>query len=310
MGARPHMLMDSEIFEKYKKAGKVNIKAKNLVEKLAKPGAKVLDIAEKVENLIKEEGARLAFPANISINNIAAHYTPDYECKIVLGEDDLVKFDLGVQVDGFIADSAITITTNPKNDLHVKLIEAAQKSLEKAIELVKPGVKIEKIGETIENTMKSFGVKPIENLTGHGVGQYVQHDEPIIPNVKKSGGILEEGMSIAIEPFSTNGEGLVYDDKEVQIYEFIAKIPVRLMEARRILMMAEKDFEKLPFAKRWIEKKIGKLKLALAFRELNQFGALYQYPVLKEKGNGLVAQFEHTMVVQKDGAFVTTMGQK
>ncbi len=302
--------MDSETLEKYKKAGKIVIKAGKLAEKLTKPGAKVLDIAEKIENLIREEGAKPAFPANISINNIAAHYTPDMDCKIILEEDDLIKFDLGVQIDGFIADSAITITTNPKNNLHIKLIEAAQKSLERAIELVKPGVKVEKIGETIENTMKSFGVKPIENLTGHGVGQYVQHDAPTIPNVKKSGGTLEENMAIAIEPFSTNGEGLVYDDREVQIYEFLMKIPVRLMEGRRILQMAEKDFEKLPFAKRWIERKIGKLKLALALRELNQFGALYQYPVLKEKGNGLVAQFEHTMIVEKDGAFVTTLEQK
>ncbi len=301
------MEIEQEIFEKYKKAGKINIKAKKLVEKLAKPGAKVLDITEKVEALIKEEGAKPAFPLNVSLNNVAAHYTPDMECKIALGDDDIIKFDVGVQVGGYIADSAITISTNPKNDLHIKLIDAAQKSLEKAIELVKPGVKVEKIGETIENTMKSFGVKPIENLTGHGVNQYVQHDEPSIWNVKKAGATLQEGMSIAIEPFSTNGQGAVYDDKEVQIFEFIGKLPVRLMEARRILQMAEKDFERLPFAKRWVEKKIGKLKLALALRELNQFGALYQYPVLKEKGNGLVAQFEHTMIIEKDGVFVTTI---
>ncbi len=299
--------MDAEIFENYKKAGKINIKAKKLVEKLAKPGAKVLDITEKVEALIKEEGAKPAFPLNVSLNNVAAHYTPDMDCKIALGDDDIIKFDVGVQVGGYIADSAITISTNPKNDLHIKLIDAAQKSLEKAIELVKPGVKVETIGETIEKTMKSFGVKPIENLSGHGVNQYIQHDEPSIWNVKRAGATLQEGMSIAIEPFSTNGQGSVYDDKEVQIFEFIGKIPVRLMEARRILQMAEKDFERLPFAKRWVEKKVGKLKLALALRELNQFGALYQYPVLKEKGNGLVAQFEHTMIIEKDGVFVTTL---
>lgn len=304
------MEIDHEVFEKYKKAGKINIKAKKLVEKLAKPGAKVLDIAEKVEALIREEGAKPAFPLNISLNNVAAHYTPDLDCKIVLGDDDIIKFDVGVQIDGYIADSAITITTNPKNDLHIKLIDAAQKSLEKAIELVKPGVKVETIGDTIEKTMKSFGVRPIENLSGHGVNQYVQHDEPSIWNVKRAGATLQEGMSIAIEPFSTNGEGSVYDDKEIQIFEFIGKLPVRLMEARRLLQMAEKDFERLPFAKRWVEKKIGKLKLALAFRELNQFGALYQYPVLKEKGNGLVAQFEHTMIIEKDGVFVTTLEQK
>jgi len=304
------MEMEAEIFEKYKRAGKIAVKAQKLAEKLTKPGANVLDIAEKIENLIKEEGAKPAFPVNIGINNVAAHFTPDMDCKIVLGEDNLVKYDLGVQVDGYIADSATTVTTNPKNDLHIKLIDASKTALERAIELVKPGINVEKIGESIENTIKSFGVKPIENLTGHLLEQYVQHGEPTIPNVKRAGGTLEEGMAIALEPFSTNGEGAVYDDKEVQIYEFLMKIPVRLMEARRILQMAEKDFEKMPFAKRWVEKKVGKLKLALALRELNQFGALYQYPVLKEKGNGLIAQFEHTMIIQKDGAFVTTLGKK
>lgn len=301
------MELDREIFEKYKRAGKINKKAKELILKLAKPGAKVLDIAEKVEDLIKKAEAKPAFPLNISINSIAAHYTPDLDCKIALGDDDIVKFDVGVQVEGYIADSALTITTNPKNDLHIKLIQAAEKALEKAIELVKPGAKIEAIGETIENTMKSFGVKPIENLTGHGVAQYTQHAEPTIWNVKRPGVTLQEGMQIAIEPFSTNGAGEVHDDKEVQIFEFVGRIPVRLAEARKILQMAEVDFERTPFAKRWLEKEIGKLKLGMALRELDKFNALFKYPVLKEKGNGLVAQSEHTMIVEKGGAFVTTI---
>ena len=301
------MELDSKVIEDYKKAGKINKKAKELVAKLAKPGAKVLDIAEKVEKLIIDEKAKPAFPLNIGINSIAAHYTPDLDCKIKLGDDDIVKFDVGVQVNGYIADSAITISTNPKNDLHHKLIEAAQKSLENAIELVKPGAKIEKIGETIESTMKKHGVKPIENLTGHGVAQYTQHTSPTIWNVKRAGGTLEEGMQIAIEPFSTNGAGEVHDDKEVQIFEFIGQIPVRMAEARKILHLAEHEFERTPFAKRWLEKEIGKLKLGMALIELDKFRALFKYPVLKEKGNGLVAQFEHTMIVQKDGPLVTTI---
>ena len=301
------MELDSKVIEDYKKAGKINKKAKELVVKLAKPGAKVLDIAEKVEKLIIDEKARPAFPLNISLNNIAAHYTPDLDCKIALGDDDIVKFDVGVQVNGYIADSAITISTNPKNDLHHKLIEASRESLEKAIELVKPGAKIESIGETIEKTMKKHGVKPIENLTGHGVAQYTQHTEPSIWNIKRAGGTLEEGMQIAIEPFSTNGAGEVHDDKEVQIFEFIGQIPVRMAEARKILHLAEHEFERTPFAKRWLEKEIGKLRLGMALIELDKFRALFKYPVLKEKGNGLVAQFEHTMIVQKDGPLVTTI---
>ncbi len=298
--------MEAEILEKYKKAGKIAKKAREFAVQIAKPGAKLFDIAEKVEDLIRKEGAKPAFPLNIGINNVTAHFTPDLECRLELGDDDLVKFDLGVQVDGYIADTAVSLTTNPKNDLHLKLIEASHKALEKAIELAKPGINVEKLGEVIENTMKEYGVKPVHNLTGHGLEQYVQHAEPTIPNIKKAGAVLEEGKAIAIEPFSTNGIGEVFDDKEVQIYEFIAPVPVRLMESRKILQMAEEDFERMPFAKRWLEKKIGKLKLALALRELDKFRALYSYPVLKEKGNGIVAQFEHTMILEKGGVFVIT----
>ncbi len=297
--------MNEEVLEKYKEAGKIWKKAEKLGRKIVKPGAGILDITEKIESKIKKEGGEMAFPLNVGIDDTAAHYTPDSNCKDKISEKDLVTLDIGVHVDGYIADAAFTLSMN-ESDEHINLIEAAEKSLENAIEIVKPGVNIEKIGEAVEQTMEEYNVKPISNLTGHNVDQYSLHSGLTIPNVKKKGGTLKEGMAVAIEPFSTNGAGQVHDAQEVHIYEFLKKKNIRMQESRKILQTAELDFNKLPFAKRWLEKNVSSLKLKMALKELLDAEALYQYPVLKEKEKGLVAQAEHTMIVQEDGAFLTT----
>ncbi len=297
--------MDSEIIKKYQKAGEIWKKAAELSKKITKPGAKIVDIAEEVEALIKKEGGGLAFPLNIGINEVAAHFTPELGYQGTIKETDLVTLDIGVHVDGYIADAAITLSMD-KDETRLNLIKAAETALKNAIDVVEPGVPVERIGETIENTMKDFNVKPISNLTGHNLEQYVLHGGFTIPNIKRAGGKIEEGTAIAIEPFSTNGRGEVYDAQEILIYEFLMKKPTRMQESRRILQMAEQDFNGLPFAKRWLERNINKLKLNLALRELVNSKSLYQYPVLKEKENGLVAQFEHTMVVTENGVIVTT----
>ncbi|MFO7872122.1 MAG: type II methionyl aminopeptidase [Candidatus Undinarchaeales archaeon] len=297
--------MNSEVLKKYKEAGKIWKKAEKLGRKLVKPGTKVLDITEKIEALIREEGGEMAFPLNIGIDDVAAHFTPDSDCKIEIKEDSLITLDIGVHVDGYIADAAFTLSMSESEE-HMNLIEAAEKSLENAIEVVKPGVNVEKIGEAVEETMEEYNVKPISNLTGHNVDQYSLHSGLTIPNVKKKGGTIKAGTAIAIEPFSTNGAGQVHDAQEIHIYEFLKKKNIRMQESRKILQMAERDFNKLPFAKRWLEKNVSSLKLKMALKELLDAEALYQYPVLKEKEKGLVAQAEHTMIVQEDGALLTT----
>lgn len=289
--------MNNEVLEKYLKAGNIAKKVREESAYLVKPGAKILEIAQKLEQMIFKEGGKPAFPLNIGINETAAHFTPELGSIDVIKETDLVKIDIGVHVDGYIADTAVTYSMS-KDEIHLKLIEAANSALKKAIEIAKPGVNIGKIGEVVEEEISKFGFKPIENLSGHGLDEYSLHAGLTIPNVKgRAGETLKENQVIALEPFSTNGEGHVSDAPEIHIYEFLNDTPTRVTEGRRILKMAQEEFSFLPFAKRWIESKIGKLKLALALRELVSSGALYQYPVLKEAKKGLVAQAEHTLVV-------------
>jgi methionyl aminopeptidase len=295
--------MEKEAVEGFKEAGEISKKAKALVRKLVKPGASVLDIVNQVEGLIEKEGAKPGFPLNFSINTVAAHYTPPSGAELEVGEDDIIKIDTGVHVDGYPADTAITISTS-ESETHLNLIAAAEAALEKAIEIVSPGIRVGEIGAVIQKEIESYVLKPIENLCGHSVERYNLHAGMTIPNVAGKGPELKEGMAIAIEPFSTNGLGRVSDAQDVYIYEYMRDVPTRNRDSRKIHSMARDDFSKLPFATRWLG--IPELKSRIALKELVNNKAIYSYPVLKEAGGGLVAQAEHTMIVTSDGAKVTT----
>lgn len=298
--------MNKEILQKYLVAGEIAKKCKELTKKEVKVGAKLFDVAEQIEGLIKKEGAGPAFPVNISINEVAAHFTPDRDCDLVFKEDDLVKVDIGVHVEGYIADTAVTLSMNECEE-HKKLIKAAEGALAAGIKAVKVGADFGVIGKAIEDVMKEAGVEPIRNLTGHGLEQYSLHAGLTIPNVKRKVGVkIEKGMAFAIEPFSTNGAGMVMDKNEVHIYEFIREVGVRSRDARRILLLAQRDYAMLPFARRWVEGNIKGMKLDMALKELVQKNAIYQYPALRDKANGLVAQAEDTVVVTEDGKVVVT----
>jgi len=298
--------MDAEVIEKYKQAGEIASKCVSTASALIKPGAKALDIAMEIDELIKKEGAAPAFPLNISINDIAAHYTPDLGADLKIGEEDIVKFDVGVHVDGYIADTAKTFSMSNSEE-HKKLIAAVEAALDAVLKIIKPGVTLGEIGTLVEDTITERGYSPVRNLTGHGLDQYSLHAGLVVPNIKNDDEtILEEGTAVAIEPFSTNGAGSVSDTNEIHIYEFLMERPTRNREARRILKMAQDRFNNLPFAKRWMEKELGKLRMELALRELVNFKALYQYPVLREEERGLVAQAEHTVLVL-DKPVVTTL---
>jgi methionyl aminopeptidase len=179
------------------------------------------------------------------------------------------------------------------------LIEASEKALKEALKLIKPGTKIFEISEVVEKTIAEFGFNPIRNLCGHGLQQYNQHAPPTIPNGKNNiREELKEGQVIAMEVFSTNGIGLVKESSPTLIYKFLQDRPTRLWEARKILEKSKEEFDKLPFAKRWLTKVATGVKLDLALKQLVEIGALAEYPILKEESNGLVAQTEETVIVK------------
>ncbi|ADC66601.1 methionine aminopeptidase, type II [Ferroglobus placidus DSM 10642] len=285
------------MIEKHEKAGEILRKVREEVKEKVKPGVKLLEVAEFVENRIRELGAEPAFPCNISINSDAAHCTPKKNDERTFKEGDLVKIDIGAHVDGYIADTAFTIDLGDNEDL----VKAAEEALKRAIEVVEAGVSTSEIGRVIEETVKEFGFKPVINLTGHGFLPYVAHAPPTIYNYGIEKGVkLEEGTVIAIEPFVTDGVGKVAERSEVEIYSLLKQKPVRGRIEREILKEIEK-YKTLPFAKRWLTK-APEIILAKLVREK----ILRSYPVLTEISGGLVSQAEHTVVVEEGGARIIT----
>ena len=287
------------ILEKYKAAGKILIEVRDAALELVKPGNRLLEVAEFVESSIRDRGGEPAFPCNISRNEEAAHATPSIDDETVFGEEDLVKLDIGVHIDGYIADSAVTVDLSGKYE---ELIRASETALDEAIKIIHDGVSTVEIGEVIEEAIKERGYKPIVNLSGHGLVRYNSHAPPTIPNVKyEHGVILRTNDVIAIEPFATDGGGKVVESGNVEIYSLIKPKPVRMREAKKLLDEIKK-YHGLPFARRWLPRE----RLNLALRALKNTGVLRDYPILREEDRGLVAQAEHTVIVKEDGCEVTT----
>lgn len=290
------MKYTEEIIEKHRRAGKILAEVRAEAVKKVTEGATLLSVAEFTENLIREKGGVPAFPVNISRNDEAAHATPSFNDKTVFGKD-MVKLDIGVHIDGYIADTAVTVdlSGNPK------LVEAAEAALDKALKFIHAGVNTSEIGGVIEDTIGSFGFKPIINLTGHGLAQYIQHAPPSIPNKRMPHSVvLEEGDIVAIEPFATNGAGKIHNAGNAEIYHLVSNKPVRHPSARALLQEIEK-YKTLPFAKRWLGERVD-----FALVQLVKAGVIESYPILKEIQGGLISQAEHTIIVTNNGCEVIT----
>jgi len=284
----------------YIKAGEIAAKAREYGAGLIKPGASWIEVADKIEKKIIELGGGLAFPAQMSLNDVAAHQMPEFGGDVVFN-DEVICLDVGVHVNGYVGDTACTIDLSGKNS---KLVEASRKALDEALKLVKPGVEIRKIGAKIHEVITSYGFAPINNLSGHGVGQYIIHKKPSIPNYDNGDKTkLVSGQVIAIEPFASAGKGMIYESGGAHIFMLKRKKPVRNRMTRKVLGEIEK-FNGLPFVLRWL-KKCSKAEIMFALRELRQLEVLEEFPSLVDKNHGLVSQAEHTVIV-KEKSIVTT----
>jgi methionyl aminopeptidase len=300
------MTFDAKVVESYMRAGELAAKARAYGASLVKPGARHADVAEAVEKSIRDQGAQPAFPCCISVDSDAAHNTPGATDTAVFKEGEVVKLDCGVHVDGYIGDTAITVEVGGGNKAGA-LKEAAMSALQAALEVARPGVEIAQISGAIETAIRGFGFHPIVNLTGHSVDQYVQHAGVSIPNIAATArGKLVPGMAVAIEPFATDGKGKIKDSLGGHIYHYMGPKPQRDPNARAALEHIQKNFEKLPFAERWIAEVVPRERVLYTMRLLERSGAVKQYPVLREIGGGQVAQFEHTILVQEDAIVITT----
>ena len=295
-----------EPLEALREAGRIASNVRKRAHDHVRVGMKLIDICESVETWIRDLGGEPAFPCNVDIDHVAAHYTsPPGDAASVL-EGALVKVDIGVHVDGYIADTATTVCFEPRLD---GLVEAAEAALDAGVRTVRAGIRASEVGAVIERTMRVGGAAPIRNLTGHKVARYIIHAGKSVPNVASiDGRRLEEGEVYAVEPFTTLPEaaGEVVDGPPGNIYLFKKKRSVGGEVARRMLKFIQSEYRTLPFAARWVLRRFPGSEGREAFSELLRSRCLYAYPQLVEKSRRPVAQAEHTVIVTEDGCEVTT----
>ncbi len=292
--------------EKIIQAGKITSEVREYARGIIKKDMLLLDIAEKIEGKIAELGGKPAFPVNLSINEIAAHYTPSYDDKnIAYG---LLKVDIGVHVDGWVADTAFSLDLENSEE-NKKLIKSSEKALEQAIKIIKESSKeinTSEIGKKISETINSSGFNPVVNLSGHEIDRYNLHAGVTIPNIDDSKNIILKKGVYAIEPFSTPGSGKVHDGKPSGIYMLVNGRNVRSPIAREVLEFIGENYETLPFCSRWVVKKFG-TKALFGLKQLEDNGNLHHFPQLIEISGRKVSQAEHTILIDSKDIIVTTI---
>tara|TARA_Y100000034_G_scaffold79129_1_gene95068 strand:+ start:321 stop:1205 length:885 start_codon:yes stop_codon:yes gene_type:complete len=284
--------------------GKIAAQAREYAKKLIKKDMPLLEIAEKIEAKIEELGAKPAFPVNLSIDEVAAHYTPGPEDETKA--HGLLNIDLGAHIDGWLSDTAFSIDLDNSEE-NKALIETAQEALKSAIEKTKSDTSLNEIGKTIQETIESKDFSPIVNLSGHSMDQYDLHSGITIPNTDNKNTNYIEDELVAIEPFVTLGDasGKVKDGKPSGIYFLQSKKPLRNPEARKVLTFIAEEYQSLPFCSRWVTKKFGKQAL-FSLKQLEDNGNLHHFPQLVESSGAKVSQAEHTLLIEKDNVIVTT----
>jgi methionyl aminopeptidase len=268
-------------------------------------GRKVIDVCEEVEGKIRELGGKPAFPCNVGINEVAAHYTSPWDDVSLVPDGSIVKVDFGVELDGFATDTAMPISLNPTYD---SMIIAAEAALQEAISAVAPGRKLSDVGAVVERCIDRYGFKPIRNLTGHKIDRYNLHAGKSVPNVTGiESGRFEVGEVYAVEPFVTvrNAEGLVTDGDAAYIYRFVKAKGAKSKAAVKLAEYIRSTYHGLPFASRWIHNSWHEAQYS-AFEELVLSHCVAGYPVLVEVSGQPIAQAEHTIVVTENGCTVLT----
>jgi methionyl aminopeptidase len=292
--------MEQEKQSHYVEAGKAIQKARKKAREVTEPGVKINSVAEEVEQVVRDQGLDPAFPVNISIDDVAAHYTPTRDDDREVKPSDVVKVDIGAHSEGFIADTAVTI--NP-DDSKQEMIEAAESVLSKALDYVEPGVTVGEIGDVIEREIPDR-YEVVRNLTGHSVGKFTQHAGLSIPNYSNDSDYeFEVGDSFAVEPFLTDGSGKVKNGADGNIYKLERDTSVR-GKAERKLMSRIRDFNGLPFTTRWFDDYGARERMAM--KKLVQGDIVHSYPILNEIKGGTVVQAEHTVILTENGKKVTT----
>jgi methionyl aminopeptidase len=294
-------------FENYIKAGKIASEVREHARTQDHTGRTLSEICNDVEDEIIKKGGEPAFPVNVSLNDIAAHYTAEPDDPTVVKNTDVLKIDVGVHIDGYIADTAVTVSFDSK---YQDLIDIAQRALDEAIGIARSNTRVSDIGRIIEKTITKYGCKPIQNLSGHSLERYTIHAGQSIPNIWTIGHSFNLSVNnvYAIEPFVTtkDGQGIVYEGKVKNIFGIASRKRTKDQKADEFLEYLWNKFKTLPFALRWIVKEYEEKEALLLLETLLKKKNVHAYPILVEGSNRIVVQAEHTIIPQESSTITIT----
>ncbi|KAI9701598.1 MAG: Methionine aminopeptidase 2 [Candelina mexicana] len=321
--------MNNDFLTEYREGAEVHRQVRQWARKSIKPGQTLTEIAEGIENGVRaltghqglEEGDNIkggmGFPTGLSINNCAAHYTPNAGNKMILEHSDVLKVDFGVHLNGRIVDSAFTMTFDPIYD---NLLASVKDATNTGVREAGIDVRMSDIGAAIQEVMESYEVeisgqslpvKCIRNLNGHDIGQYRIHGGKSVPIVKGGDQTkMEEGEIFAIETFGSTGKGYVRDDLEISHYAKRPDAPnasLRLSSAKSLLNTITKNFGTLPFCRRYLDR-LGHEKYLLGLNSLVSSGIVESYPPLCDIKGSYTAQYEHTILLRPTVKEVVSRG--
>ncbi|OLC62810.1 type II methionyl aminopeptidase [archaeon 13_1_40CM_4_53_4] len=278
----------------FRKSGEIVARLRKEVQMMVKPGVQALRICDELEQKMRDHGGKPAFPVNVGINEVAAHYTSPPGDTLTIPAGCLAKIDFGVQVDGYVTDTSVTVCFEP--------------SLE-PLAPFRPGVKLSEIGRVVQSTIQKYGLRPISNLTGHKIERYTIHAGKSVPNVGGMNGTrIEEGEVYAIEPFTTlaKAAGAVVNGSSAYIYRYVKPKGATTEDSKKLLAYIQSNFSTLPFASRWLDKTFERETAKKALYDLIKHKCVSAYPVLVEQTGNPVAQSEHTVLVNREGCTILT----
>jgi len=296
--------MDAHALDCHRRAAKIAKECRDWAAAKIRPGMRVREVLESVEDMIRARGAEPGFPAQSSRNAIAAHYCSAPDDELAYQEGDCVKVDIGVHIDGYVADTATTVDLS-SDGRWKPLIKASADALAAAIATVGPGVRVGKVGAAIERTIMAAGFQPVRNLTGHGLGRWKVHTPPQIPNYgENGGGSLAEGTVFAIEPFACTGRGYIRERGKAEVFMMV-RPPKKAKGLDRDVLKAIEAWRGLPIARRYFQH-LDSAAVEDTLGKLAKQGSLMRYPPLVEEEGVMVAQTEHTLYLGPEGVEILT----
>ena len=304
--------------ESMRKAGECHKQIRKYAQTIIKPGIKLIDMVQKIENMLRfitnqnltECGQ--AFPTGCSLNNVAAHYTPNKGDETVLQYDDVMKLDFGTQMNGYIIDCAFTVAFNPIYD---NLLKASKEATTEGIKQAGIDVRLGELGGIIGEILNSYEVeikgkthkiKEIKDLCGHTMERFKIHGGKSVPlyrddSSETSNVKMEEGELYAIETFATTGSGHVHEKHPWSHYmkspDAFNNVKIKASQPKALFKYINEHFSTMAFCPRWLEES-GYTGIDKSLKYLWERNLVEPYPPLADIEGCYTSQFEHSFMLK------------